>query len=220
MICQLSYLMTISYSNAGTATVLEYLFPVFVILYTCIVTPRKPMIKEICAIALAMAGTYLLATHGKTDGLVLSLPTLIWGLLAALSCFIYNVSPAKIIDKYGSIQITGLGMLIGGAILFIFSKSFGIMPICDINSFIFFIIICFVGTVLAFTLYMQGVGDIGAVKSSMLACIEPVAASVISALWLGTKFYLPDIIGSVLIVSVIFITTEKNKQNGETTLSA
>ncbi len=209
MICQLAYLQTIRYSNAGTATVLEYLFPVFVILYACLTTPRKPKIKELIAIALAVSGTYILATHGRTDRLVLSVPTLIWGLLAAVSCFVYNVSPVGLIEKYGSIQVTGLGMLIGGAILFTASGSYGLMPIKDMPSLAAFILICLVGTVLAFTLYMQGVRDIGAVKSSMLVCIEPVAATVISALWLGTKFYTLDIIGFVLIISVIFITAKK-----------
>ena len=38
------------------------------------------------------------------------------------------------------------------------------------------------GTVVAFVLFLQGVQDIGAVNASLIACLEPVAASLFSSL--------------------------------------
>ena len=67
------------------------------------------------------------------------------------------------------------------------------------------------GTALAFTLYLQGVSDIGSVKASMLACIEPVSATVISALWLHTSFTTVDIAGLALIVTAVLMLSRKGK---------
>ena len=61
------------------------------------------------------------------------------------------------------------------------------------------------GTVVSFTLFMRGLQDVGAVKSSMLASTEPVSATVFSALWLGTTFSAPDLIGFACIIATIFL---------------
>ena len=67
-----------------------------------------------------------------------------------------------------------------------------------------------VGTVLSYTLYLQGVNDIGSVKASMLACVEPVSAALFSFFWLKTRFAPADILGFALILSTVFILS-KNK---------
>ena len=68
------------------------------------------------------------------------------------------------------------------------------------------------GTVLAYTLYLKGVGLIGASKASVISCIEPVSAAVFCAVWLGTGFAAPDIIGFIFIIgTVIILSLAKQK---------
>ncbi len=45
----------------------------------------------------------------------------------------------------------------------------------------------------------------GAANASMLACIEPVAATVISVVWLKVEFQMIDLIGFVFVLSTVFI---------------
>lgn len=45
----------------------------------------------------------------------------------------------------------------------------------------------------------------------MLACIEPVSATVISALWLHTSFTTVDIAGLALIVTAVLMLSRKGK---------
>lgn len=104
--CQYTYLLTISYSNAGTATVLQYLGPVFLLLFTCSLAKRWPRLPEIAAIILALAGTFLLATHGKIGTLVLEKRVLVWGIISAVSLMLYTVMPTGLIKKYGSTVVT------------------------------------------------------------------------------------------------------------------
>ena len=72
MFCQYSYRTAISHSNAGTATVLQYLGPVLIMIVSCFMAKKLPSGREVFAIILAVAGTFLLATHGNIHSLVIS----------------------------------------------------------------------------------------------------------------------------------------------------
>ena len=58
-----------------------------------------------------------------------------------------------------------------------------------------------VGTVIAAWIYMQAIADIGAVKASMIAAVEPVAATIFTVTLLGTRFELVDLVGFACIVA-------------------
>ena len=66
---QFAYLSAIQETNAGTATVLQYVCPVGILIYTCIKDRVAPTLAEILSIGLAIGGTFLIATHGKLDQL-------------------------------------------------------------------------------------------------------------------------------------------------------
>ena len=44
-------------------------------------------------------------------------------------------------------------------------------------------------------------------KASIVASIEPIAASIFSFLWVGTHFTLYDIIGMAIILVAVYILT-------------
>lgn len=68
-----------------------------------------------------------------------------------------------------------------------------------------------VGTALAFTLYLQGVSDVGGVRASLLACTEPVSAALCAALWLHTSFAWQDLLGfaAILVMAVLIALPER-----------
>ena len=71
-----------------------------------------------------------------------------------------------------------------------------------------------VGTVMAFTLYMMGVNKAGAVNASVASSVEPVAAALISAAWLGNRFVFADVAGfAAVIIAVIILSLSKKKAN-------
>ena len=55
-------------------------------------------------------------------------------------------------------------------------------------------------------LYMQGVKDIGSVRASLIGTVEPVSATITSAVMLGTVFLPTDLIGFVMIIVMMFLT--------------
>lgn len=206
---QYAYLTSIEHSNAGTATVLQYLGPVLIMVLVCVKNRRLPDKKEGIAIFLAVGGTYLLATHGNPGTMVLSRLGLIWGLLSAISLALYTLLPAKIIPRWGSMIVTGWAMLLGGAAMAVVSQVWTIRIALDIYGWLAVGGVVIAGTLLAYTMYLQGVADIGAVRASMLASVEPVSATVISALWLGTQFQWIDIVGFAAIMATVFLLAKK-----------
>jgi len=69
------------------------------------------------------------------------------------------------------------------------------------------------GTIFAYTMYLQGISDIGPMKASMLASVEPISATIFSVIWLKNAFELMDFIGFVCIITTIFLLTIKPKDN-------
>nr|WP_326184482.1 EamA family transporter [uncultured Oscillibacter sp.] len=205
LLCQYAYMTAISWSNAATTTVLQNLGLVLIMLYTCLRGRRPPSWREALALALALAGIYLLATGGNPAHMVLSPQGLFWGLAAAVAVALYSLLPRQLLSRWEQSAITGPGMLIGGAAVNLAARSWNFSVSLPVQGWLAVAAVVLLGTALAFSLIMQGVADIGPVKSSMLAATEPVSATVLSALWLGTSFSPADLIGFAAILATIFL---------------
>ncbi len=212
LLCQFSYMTAISYSNAGTTTVLQNLSLIFIMLVTCLHTRRWPNRLETVSLVLAFSGTYILATGGDPAHLAISPFGLFWGITTGVAVTIYSILPRRLLPKWGPEVVTGFGMLIGGVLVNLASRSWQFSVHLPIQGWLAITAIILLGTVLSFSLFMQGVADIGPVKSSMLAATEPVSATVFSALWLHTSFSLSDLIGFILILTTIFLLAKESSK--------
>jgi len=82
----------------------------------------------------------------------------------------------------------------------------------DFITFLVLMLIIVFGTIIAFILYLTGVNIIGPTKASIIACIEPVAATICAILFLGVTFDFLDVIGFLCIISTIFIVAYFDKK--------
>lgn len=205
--CQYTYFTAISQSNAGTATVLQYIGPVLIVIYVSLRTGKIPDKIEVFAVGLAIVGTVLLATHGNLNSLAISHKALLWGLCSAVALAVYTVQPVPLLSKYGSMVVTGWGMLIGGILLCLFFRPWTMEVTVDgavIGGLSFIVLF---GTIIAFVAYLEGVKWVGPKRGSLFASVEPVSATVFSALLLKVGFGAMDILGFVCIISTIFLLT-------------
>ncbi len=209
-LCQFSYMTSISYSNAATTTVLQTLNLVFIMLITCLRLRRRPNRTEAVSLVLALAGTYILATGGDPRHMALSAKGLFWGLATAAAVTIYTLLPRKLLPRWGQQTVTGGGMLIGGVFVNLAARSWTFRVQLSPGCWLAVAAIILLGTVLAFSLFMIGIQDVGPVKSSMLASTEPLSATVFSAVWLHTAFTIPDLIGFACIIATIFLLAKSD----------
>lgn len=209
MLCQLSYQKAIYWTNSGTATILQYTGPVLIMALTCAMARRLPTKKEVAAILLALTGTFLLATHGDIHSMVITPRGLMWGIFAAITMVTYNMLPQRLIKKYGSMCVTGYGMVMGGIVLTLITRAWEAAWPADIRLWLAFGGVVFFGTVLSFTMFLWGVAQIGPVKASLIASIEPVAATVFMIVWLGETFQAMDFAGFTCIFLTVFLLLKK-----------
>ena len=206
LLCQYSFLEAINKSNSATATVLQSLNVIFMALLVSIYTRKKMNSSQILAIFLAVLGTYLIATKGSISRMVISIPGLFWGIVSAFGVVSYTLLSRNLIKKFGNILVSGWGMLIGGIVFGIVTKVWILPNNLDLMSISMIVVIVVIGTAVSFPLFLQGAKLIGPVKATLIACIEPVTATVLSSLLLNTKFDISELIGFAAIIATVFIS--------------
>ena len=206
LLCQYTFLAAIKYSNSATATVLQSLNVVLMAIVMAVWNKKRMSRIQIAAIILAVSGTYLIATKGNPVSMDISAKGLIFGILAAIGVVIYTLLSRPIIASWGNLTITGWGMLIGGSVLFVLTRAWIFPTNLDLPAWIIIAVIVIIGTAVGFSVFLESVKYIGPVKSTLLGCLEPASATILSALVLGTRFTVVELIGFVLVVGTVFLS--------------
>lgn len=202
---QYTYFAAIKHSNAATATVLQFVGPILIAIYLAIKYRKSPKRIEIMAIVLAVLGTFLLVTHGKLNSLSISPLALFLGLASAVTLAIYSLQAKELLIKYNSTVIVGWAMLIGGIVFSFVKAPWQIEGKWDLESLLSISFIVFFATLVAFYSYLTATKIIGPQKASLVASVEPLVAVVLSVTWLNIPFQTIDWIGSLCIISTIFL---------------
>lgn len=203
---QLFYLVAVRMTNAGTATVLQCLQLVLIMGYTCIRSLRTPRPCEFAGLVLAFGGSFLIATGGDPTVLVIPPLGLAMCLLSAVAAACISIIPVKILPEYGSSIVTGSAMFCSGIVTSLFVQPWKSIPALDGTGWLALVVLVVIGSFLAYMLYMQGVKDIGSVRASLIGTVEPVSATITSALFLWTVFAPTAIIGFICIIVMVFLT--------------
>ena len=207
---QFAYLTAIQETNAGTATVLQYVCPVGILIYSCIKDKVAPTLGEIVSIILAIGGTFLIATHGQLDQLSMTPAGLFWGLFSALTYALYIILPIALIKKWGSSLVIGVGMVIAGLVALPFTGVLQTAIPTSLDFLLAFAGIILIGTVFAYTAFLKGASLIGPVKSSLLASIEPISAVFFAFLIMNEQFYPIDFLGMAMILIAVTLISLKD----------
>ncbi|WP_373522507.1 DMT family transporter [Aquiflexum sp.] len=208
---QFSYFYSISFSNAATATVLQYIGPVFVVGFYAIKNKRWPILVEYAALILALTGTFLLVTHGSFHQLVISEKAVFWGIFSAVSLAFYTIFPVQLLQRYSSVTVTGWAMIIGGLLISLYSKPWEVSGIWNIGTWLAFAFIIIFGTVIAFTIFLSSLNIIGAQTASLLCSVEPLSATLAAVFWLNVAFLEMDWLGTFLILITVALLTLSKK---------
>ena len=213
-LCQYTYFRSIVIAGVGIATVLQYLAPSMIIIYLLVRYGKRPSTGEIISVILALAGTICLMGNNGFSFESFRSDVLFWGLLSAIGVAVYSVSPVRLLATYGTIPIVGFGMLLSGlvaAVLFHQPHSYATW---DIWTVVGCFNVVFLGTIVSFNAYLEGVKRIGAVPGSILSSIEPISAAFFGWALLGNQFNWIGILGmAMIIVTVIIIALEKRGQS-------
>ena len=206
---QYTYFAAIKHSNAATATVLQYAGPVIIAVYLAFKYKRIPRPIEFLAIALAVLGTFLLVTHGDIQTLSISGLAFFFGIASAFALAVYTLQPIPLLTKYKSSLVIGWGMFVGGLVFCLVRAPWEVEGIWDLQAYLSTAFIIVFGTLIPFYAYLTAVKIIGGQKTSLLASAEPLSATILAVVWLNVSFSAMDWLGSLCIISTIFLLSRK-----------
>ena len=213
-LCQYTYFRSIVIAGAGIATVLQYLAPSMIIIYLLVRYGKRPSTGEIISVILALVGTICLMGNNGFSFESFRSDVLFWGLLSAVGVAVYSVSPVRLLATYGTIPIVGFGMLLSGLVAAALFQQPHSYATWDVWTVVGCFNVVFLGTIVSFNAYLEGVKRIGAVSGSILSSIEPISAAFFGWALLGNQFNWVGILGMTMIIAtVIIIALEKRGQS-------
>ena len=213
LLVQYSYMASINYGNAAVATLLQYIAPVYIIIWFVLRKKANFKLFDLIAMLLTISGTFLLLTNGSIHNLVVPSSSVIWGIISGLSLAFYTIYASRLLVKFPAILVVGWAMLISG-LLMNFKAPIWQFSITQLNfanvSYLTFGIIF--GTAMAFFFFIKSLNYLSAKETTLFGTIEPVMAIVASAFWLKVSFLPYQLLGILLIIILILTLSLKKEQ--------
>lgn len=201
---QLTYFLAVKYSNAPTATVIQYLQPVIIIIWLAIAQHERPQRIDCISILIALIGTFYLVTDGHLDTLTLTPPALFWGIWCAFAAALYTMLPRPLLKNFDALNVCGLAMIISGIVLIPCLLTIP-LPSLTISQWLIVAYIVIGGTMFSYTMFLQSIKYISPAVTGILSAFEPLVATALAVTLLGTRLSLAAIFGSLLILLTTFL---------------
>lgn len=206
---QYSYFAAIRYGNAATATMLQYMGPIFITVYTALHQRRMPNGVQTAAVAMACVGAFLLVTDGNVHSFSVHPQAVFWGLVSALALAFYSLYPQHLLHKYGSANIVGWAMLIGGIGMSFITPPWHFTGHSSFGAWWLVSFVVLFGTLIAFYVYIASLKFISASEASLLACAEPLSASILAVAVLHVHMGLASMLGGLCVLVTVTLLASK-----------
>lgn len=214
---QYTYMASIQLGNAAVATLLQYLAPVFIILYLVLAKVSKLKARDLFAVVLALSGTFLLLTNGSLASLSVPVSSVIWGILSGIALAFYTLYAGGLLRKWGSLNVIGWAMIIGGIGMSIIQPPWSVdTSNWALETYLYLGFVIFFGTMIAFWFYIESLKYLKPQETTLLGSLEPLTAIITSVLWLHIPFGTYQFLGASLILfMVLYLSFFKDKSEKE-----
>ncbi|WP_412989246.1 DMT family transporter [Pediococcus siamensis] len=209
---QAVYYKAVAVGNAATATILQFLSPVFIVVFTIIRYKKVPRRGDVWAILAALVGTFLLITGGNPTKLMISPAAFFWGIVTGVAAAAYVLLPEKILDQYGSLSVSTWSMVVGGILSLFIQPIWRDVPQFDLAGWAGYLFIVIFGSIIAYCIYLASLAYISATATGLLDAFEPLSATIVSVVFLKLSFGIVEILGTILILSTVFILAVANRR--------
>jgi drug/metabolite transporter (DMT)-like permease len=212
------YYLAIQRTNVATAIILQYTAPVWVLLYTVArgVQGRRPSVRRIAAVGLAVAGCALVVGFVGSGGFRMDVVGVTAALLAAFSFAFYNVGGHSVLARYDRWKVL-LWVLVAASTFWMFvnppwkitAAHYGWQP------WVFMLVFSLLSVLGPFSCYFAGLQHLEPTRAIVASCLEPVFSIVLAALVLGELLRPMQTVGIVLVlVAIVLIQLPERTARG------
>lgn len=205
------YFTTIQMTSMSVAAVLLYTSPVFVLVLSAILFREKITKKKVACVIIAILGcAFVSGLFSSGTGANLPLKGILFGLGSGLGYGLYSIFGRYAIKrKYGAFTITYYSFVFSLIALLFLTKPVEIVhKLCqgDININICYVIgMAIVVTILPYIFYTLGLTKIENSYAAVIACIEPIMATVLGFIVFHEVLNIHEIIGVALVLLAIIL---------------
>jgi len=198
----LLYFFTVRESTVGTAAILLYSSPAFVVVLARLFLKEALNAAKVLALLLTIGGIFLVAGAYDPANLEVSPGVLVVGLLSGLTYGLYSIFGRPVAGRLSPSVILSYALFFGALLLLVAAlPTLGTLAGLSAGSYALLLMLAVVHTTLAFALYTFGLGRLGAGRAAIVATVEPVVAGALGAVLLGEDLTLPKVVGALLVIS-------------------
>jgi len=198
----LLYFYTVRESTVGTAAILLYSAPAFVVVLARLFLRESLNAAKVFALLLTVGGIFLVAGAYAPANLEVSPKILLTGLLSGLTYGLYAIFGRPLAGHLSPAVILSYALAFGSALLI-----FAALPTLDTlvglpaGSYLLLLMLAVIHTTLAFALYTFGIRHLGAGRAAIVATIEPVVAGILGVTLLGEELTALKALGALLVLA-------------------
>jgi DME family drug/metabolite transporter len=198
----LLYFYTVRESTVGTAAILLYSAPAFVVVLAWLFLREPLNAPKVLALLLTICGISLVVGAYDTANLEVSTTVLITGLLSGLTYGLYAIFGRPVAGHLSPPVILSYALAFGSALLVVAAlPTLDTLAGLPATSYLILLMLSVVHTTLAFALYTFGIRHLGAGRAAIVATIEPVVAGVLGITLLGEELTVLKVLGALLVIS-------------------
>lgn len=198
----LFYFYTVRESEVGTAAILLYSSPAFVVLLAWLFLRESLGPVKIFALLLTVGGVLLVAGAYDPADLEVTPVVLLTGLLAGLTYGLYSILGRPVAGRLSPAVILTYALFFGAALLIPAAiPTLDTLAGLSTGSYALLFMLSVVHTTAAFALYTFGLRQLGAGRSAIVATVEPVVAGAIGVTLLGEDLTAPKVAGALLVLA-------------------
>ncbi|MDI6830358.1 MAG: DMT family transporter [Actinomycetota bacterium] len=193
------FLKALNNLSIGDAEFITYLAPVFVAILAPLLLRERLEATTVLALALAVAGMFLVALTGQEEGAALSGPGIAYALTAAASYAFLLIILKKLRRDTPSLTITFYQTGVNALLL---------LPFCAFRDFqvsaggwVSLMVLGTVHTAFAGLVYVHAVKRVKAQHVGIIAYLEPLSAVLFGLAFLGERPGWQDLAGGALIIA-------------------
>ncbi|WP_295728130.1 DMT family transporter [uncultured Limosilactobacillus sp.] len=209
----LTFYYAIQTGNASTATILQYLSPLFIVLGSVVFQRKMPMRSDLLAFVLALIGVFLCITRGDLTHLTVPFVSLMWGLGSGITAAFYVVLPKKAAEKNPPLVVLGWGTMIAG-ILFNCIRPFWVTPphmtvtlVSSVATVMLF------GTIIPFGMLLYASRIAPSDVISIMDAAQPITTSILSVIFFHLNMNWVEALGILIVIVAIYILQRGRREN-------
>lgn len=198
------------YISVGIATAFHFIYPVIVSIFLTIFFKNNMSKLKVLSLIVSVIGVFSFIEIGGQNEPVGYLMAILSGFTYAF--YLTFMEKSKLV-KYNPLVISFWIACITSAILIIMNikLNFIVLQFENNITWVYIILVSLLTSFVGLVLFITGIKNIGAGFSSVLTLLEPFTSIVVGIVFQNDKLTIFKLIGFMLIVSSILLTTYDNK---------